>query len=477
MRRGQRRAAGPELCQVKQRRQAFGIFYAIDTAVTGTNSIGTISMTRPKIIVANEELLKQAVTDHVHACERIIAQSDRPTDAFPLEALIVGFVVNEAHIQGWEDRIDDRVWNRIGQLTDRCFLYPYAEQDLQSQYFALNHQELVAFRRGVPILKIVSAIDTRTILSRGGRTKQHAEVEIRKALAFEVFRGDIMIGGLFAARDRLDGKLVITERGSGLSYLSEHAWVEGVPCKGDARLQRHDVFSQKLTVMSSLRAEGELVATKFVPGATEARQVVDLILKQVASTANVRTRDQYDEELAAATWSVKTLMKACAGITKLSEDKVELSKATRKADECITEREEKERKRAEEFASGERKRDRWRTLAPILDPMSKARHQEFTQPDFSPQELTYIAATAGIDPNLLCTCHVSATPEFRLAQMLRKMSLGEQYAAGPMEQRVLREIFGVADADGCYPETRSLLTSLALGCRPKDWWVSQLIGE
>ncbi len=435
-------------------------------------------MTRPAIILANENVLRRAVTEHIRACEEVIARSDRPTDAFPLEALIVLFVVNEARIPGWEDRVDERVWDRIAQLTDHCFLCPYSEPDLQSQYFALNHQELVDFRRGVPILKIVSAIDTRTILSSGGRTKLDVEVTIRKALAYEVFRRDVVVGQLQAAQDRLDGKLVVTERGSGLPYLSEHAWVEGVPCKGDARKEPIGSFSRKLAVMGSLRAQGESVATEFVPGAGEPQVVVDLIVKQVAaSTANMQKREQYDAALTTEAWSIKTLMKACAGITELSEDKVELSKATRKADERIAKREEKEKKRVEELASGERKRDRWRALDPIPDPMTRALHQEFTSPDFSPEELTFIAAAAGIDPNLLCISHVLATPEFRLAQMLRKMNLREEYLAGPVELGLLRELFGLSDLDGCYQEARSLLTSFALQRLPQDWWVSQLKGE
>jgi hypothetical protein len=435
-------------------------------------------MSKPTIILADENLLKRTATEHIRACEQIIAQSSRPTDAFPLEALIILFVVNKDHIPGWEERVEERVWDRAGQLTGRCFLCAYSEQDLQSNYFALNHQELVGFRRGAPILKIVSAIDTRTILSRGGRTKQDVEVKIRKALVYEVFRRDVVVGRLQAAQDRLDGKLVATERGSGLPYLSEHAWVEGVPCKGDARKEAQDPFARKLTVMSSLRAEGESVATEFVPGAGEPRVVVDLIVKQVAaSTANMQKREQYDAALAAEAWSIKTLMKACARITELSKDKVELSKATHRADERIAKREEKERKRAEEFASGERKRERRRPLDPIPDPMSRALHQEFTRPDFSPEELNFIAATAGIDPNLLCISHVLATPEFRLAQMLRKMSLGEEYPAGLLELSVLRELFGLAAADGCYPEVRALLRSLALECLPQDRWVSRLKGE
>ncbi|WP_457849442.1 hypothetical protein, partial [Staphylococcus aureus] len=86
-------------------------------------------------------------------------------------------------------------------------------------------------------------------------------VKIRQALAYEVFRRDIVIGKLLAAQDRMDGKRIATERGSGLPYLSEHAWVDGVPCKGDAKHQALDSFARKLTVMSSLRAEGESVAT------------------------------------------------------------------------------------------------------------------------------------------------------------------------------------------------------------------------
>jgi len=435
-------------------------------------------MTRPTIITANENVLRRAVTEHIRACEAIIAHSDRPTDAFPLEALIVLFVVDEAQMPGWQDRVHDRVWDRVALLTDHCFLCPYRELDLQSQYFALNHQEVIDFRRGVPILKIVSAIDTRTILSRGGRTKQDVEVKIRKALAYEVFRRDVVVGQLQAAQDRLDGKLVEAERGSGLSYLSEHAWVEGVPCKGDAKKEVQDPFVRKLTVMSSLRAEGESVATEFVPGAGEPKVVVDLIVKQVAAaTANMHLREDYDAALASEASSVKILMKACAGITELSEDKIELSKATRKADERIAKREEKEKKRAEELASGERKRDRWRELDPIPAPMTKEMHQAFTRRDFSPEELVFIAATAGIDPNLLCIAHVLATPEFRLAQMLRKMSFGEEYRAGPLELGVLREMFGLSASDGCHQEARSLLTSLALRLFPQDCWVSQLNGE
>lgn len=434
-------------------------------------------MAKPTIIIASADLLKQAVTEHVRACEKIIARSERPTDVFPLDALAVLFVVHEDHIRGWDGRIDSMVWDRVAQLTDHCFLCPYGEQVLQSEYFALTHQELTEFRRGVPILKIAAAIDTRTILARGGRTKHDAEIKLRNALSFEVFRQDIAVGALLAGQDDLDGKRVKPDRGSGLQHLCKHSWVDGVPFKGHARQKALAPFDRKLTLMGSLRDEGEAVAATFVAGAVEPKQVVDMIIKQVAaSTTTMRTPKQFEDALAAATSSVKTLMRACAHITELSEGKVGLSRETHKADERIAKREEKERNRSEELASGKRKRDRWRSLDPIPDPMTKAMHQTFTRFDFSPEELLIVASLAGIDPNLLCSSHVLATPEFRLAQMLRKMSLGEEYKAGDLEMGVLRNLFFSSVSGDLYRNLCTPLTSLALECFPRDWWVSQLTG-
>lgn len=434
-------------------------------------------MSKPTIILANEERLRQAAIEHIHACENVIAQSNRPTDAFPLEAIIALFVVNKDRVAGWDDRVDGRVWQRLSLLLDHCFLCVYDETVLQSEYFALNHQEIINFRSGIPVLKIVSAIDTRAILGRGGRKKHEVEVKIREALAYEVFRRDIEVGELLAAQDRaINGKVIVAERGSGLAHLCEHAWVDGVPSKGDARDEALEPDDRKESLMTSLRVEGGSLVTKFVPGAAEPAQVVDLIVKQMAaSTANMRTRDQYGNALAAAAWGVRVLMMACTRITELSEDKVELSNATHKADQRIARREEKEKKRIEELANGTRKRDRWRPLDPIADPMTKAMHQKLTTPDFSPLELAYIASTAGIDPNLLSTNHALATPELRLAQMLRKMSLGEPYLAGPMELDLLRALFFDAqNAIDIYRDIHDFLIRRALECHPQEWWVAEL---
>src|ERR1035437_3302493 len=169
------------------------------------------------IIMRDSKAMGQAIADLAKTCEYEIAKADRPTDAFPLKAIVPLFVVKTEHLEKWKDRVAPELWASLSFLTDRCFICPADEAGLQSQYYALDHKDLAAFQQGLPVLKIVSGIKHQIL---NGRTKHIIEIKIREALEFEVFLRDIEIGELLSAKSRLlKNSPVIRTRGSGLEFL------------------------------------------------------------------------------------------------------------------------------------------------------------------------------------------------------------------------------------------------------------------
>jgi hypothetical protein len=426
-------------------------------------------------LIANPEAMRQAITDLAGACEQEIAKADRPTDAFPLKALVPMFVVGQDQLPGWMDRVPLEIWKPLATLTARCFVCPTDEHGLQSEYYALDHDDLAKFRQGIPILKFVAAIKPELTFNVGGRTKHIIEIKIREALEFEVFRRDIEIGELLSTRSRLLQKSpVVTLRGSGLEFLRKHAWIDGLPSKGkpmDKRLSKND---REIALFESLRFEGEMLAIKFVPSAASPSQVEKSILRQVAHWSAIpRTLVDCDQALAAAALSVKILMKACALVTQLTKGKRDLAKAIRNADQRAAKRAAKANQFELDLAAGAAKRPRWRPLNPIADPMTKRRHKYFSEGHFSPFELTFIAFTADVDPNLLSTRHVLATPEFNVARMLRRLYWGQQVRPEFAELRIVYElVFGPPGEHTPYTDTRAFLAKAVLELEPRERWAA-----
>ena len=417
------------------------------------------------VVVTGPTLMEQAIFDLAKACEQEIAASDRPTDAFPLGAIVALFLISEQHLTDWEKRVPDEVWLALNRLTDRCFLCPADEAHLQNQFYALPHADLVKFRQGAPILKFVSAFKFDYSLNVGGRVKTVTETKIREALEFEVFYADIEIGALLSVRSRMTPSPVVAFRGSGLDYLRQHAWIDGVPSKGEA-VRAELCGDRRLALLDSLRLEGQKLAVKFVPSASSAARVETAIKDQINQWSAVgRTATEYEDALTSAAARVRMLMKACAHVTGLAETKHAVSKATKKV-------ELRAAARAEKRAICEENGTKWRDrAAAAADPMTKAQHEYLSHGDFSPFELTFIAHAADVDPNLISIEHVLATPLFTIARMLRRLYVGQQVRPEFAELDALSElIFGTPGKPVLYPVSREFVLKAALDLAPRERW-------
>jgi hypothetical protein len=426
-------------------------------------------------IISDPAAMERAIADLAKACEAEIAKADRPTDAFPLRAIVPLFIVDNAQLTGWKERVPPAIWQPLASLAGRCFVCPSNERELQSKHHALGHEDLTKFRQGIPILKIISAMKPEQTFNVGGRTKHVTEIKIREALAFEVFTKDIEIGELLSAKANARKTCsVVAARGSGLEYLLQHAWVDGVPRKGAAMDQTLPKNDRQRALFESLRAEGETLAVKFAPRALSPSHVETTIVQHVNGWSAVsRTPADFDEALATAALPVNILMKACAFVTELTKAKRALAKAIKKAEERAAKRARKADQLELDLAAANRQRPRWRPLDPIADPMTKRRHQYFSECTFSPFELTYVAFAADVDPNLLSTTHALATPEFTLARTLRQLYWGQKVRPEFAELSSLHElVFGQSNEHHLYPDARAFLAKLALELETRERWAA-----
>jgi hypothetical protein len=426
-------------------------------------------------MISNPAVMEQAITELARACEEEIAKSDRPTDAFPLKAIVSLFVVDNAQLTGWKERVPAAIWQPLATLVGRCFVCPANERELQSKYYAFDHEDLGKFRQGIPILKIISAMKPERTFYAGGRTKHVAEIKIREALAFEVFTKDIEIGELLSAKaNALGTSPVVTARGSGLWHLIQHAWIDGVPAKGSAMDQTLPKSYRQLALFESLRAEGETLAIKFAPMALSPTDVEATIVRHVNRWSTVpRTPADFDEALVTAAWPVRILMKASAYVTELTKAKYALAKAIKKAEARAVKRAQKANQLELDLAAGNPRRPRWRPLDPIADPMTKRRHQYFSECSLSAFELTYVAFAADVDPNLLSTRHALATPEFNLARTLRQLYWGQKIRPEFAELSSLHELVcGQSNEHHLYPDTWAFLAKVALELEPRERWMA-----
>jgi hypothetical protein len=419
-------------------------------------------------ILAGPMALRQAVDALAKACIEEIERSERPTDAFPLAALIPLFVVDLDHLMDWPARVPDAVWTALGRITERCYVSYANEAELRNAYYALDHNELLRFRAGTPILKIVSAIKTTSVFNVGGRTKHSVEVKIREALEFEVFRREIEIAALQSAKARLSNLDVVATRGAGLEYLRANSWVDGVPTKGVAGNKKRSKADSRGALFEALRVEGEKLAIKIAPGAISPTHVEDSIKKQVnVWAAGKREAAEFDDAIAAAALPIRILMKACSYVTAMSGEKHALAKAGMNADERARARAEKEAK--------PRERPRRKPLFPIPDPMTKKMHTDFSKSPFSPFELILIASAANIDPNLLSAEHALATLEFNLARKLRACRYEQRVLLAPAELLLLNELIcAPPEKPVLYPQVRQFLTKLALELQTREKWAGLL---
>ena len=104
-------------------------------------------------MISNPAAMEQAIAELARACEEDIAKSDRPTDSFPLKAIIPLFVIDVNRLDGWKDRVAPELWQPLATLTNRCFVCPTDEAGMQSKYYALDQKDLMDFRTGLAHLK------------------------------------------------------------------------------------------------------------------------------------------------------------------------------------------------------------------------------------------------------------------------------------------------------------------------------------
>lgn len=424
-------------------------------------------------MISNPAAMEQAIAEVARACDEDIAKSDRPTDSFPLKAIIPLFVVDENRLDGWKDRVAPELWKPLATLTDRCFVCPTEETGMQSKYYALDHKDLMDFRQGLPVLKIIHAIKHDQILN--DRTKHMSELKIREALEFAVFSGDIAIGELQTGKLRLFNKNpAAAAREDGLEFLRQYAWTDGVPTKGEAKDKTLSKGDQQLVLLRNLRREGEILAVKCVPTAVSPADVVQRISDHVQCWAAAgRTAAEYDEALVNAAAPVKILMKACAHVTAWNNEKRALGKAAKKARERAAKRLQKANQRELDLQAGIPRRRRWRPLDLIADPMTKRRHGHFSKCEFSTFELMLIAFTADVDPNLISTAHALATREFILARMLRQLYWRQRPRPEFSELPLLHELlFDADDRPQFCQDTRAFLTKAALDLASRERWAA-----
>lgn len=406
--------------------------------------------------VSNLDHIKRFVDDLIRACEAEISEESRPADAFPIHKVIAIFLIHAEHAAAWPTLVAAEVWNRLGRYTDGCFAALATEDDIKRQVWALNHQEVRQFRAGTPLLKIVAPFKLRA-LKRGTRTNHPIEIAIREALQFETFRRDIEIAAIKQlATLRPKRKEIVVARGTGISELVARAWVEGVPAKGLAADQDLPVHDRAAELFSSLRAEGEKYAARWMPGAV-AEDVVREIIKHVtdAPTEDFSEAD-FEASIANSARCVKTMMKACAQVTALTREKNAVGKKFA----------------ASNLPSNEQAEPV--DLTHYLDePMNPRQHGILSGGDFSPGDLAYVAMAADIDPNLLSPAHVLATPEFVLARKLGRLSRVGSIELPPIEVLDLWDI--LAGEPTClYAEAHKFLTDLAFAIRPREVWETTL---
>lgn len=400
-------------------------------------------------------LLQQMVSDLIKACEDEIAKATRPADAVPIDKMITIFLVRLGDEAGWEARIANELWVRLGRLTQQCLLFLGNEAEVQKEVWALNHHDLNCFRAGIPVLKVIAPFMLRK-LRRGTRTNHDIEIAIREALEFEVFRRDIEIAALQRAKEnKSNGASISPIRGVGLIELIDRTWVEGIPTKGLAADERLPHADRRVELFSTLRESGERSAHKWMPGSLP-EDVIQKIIEYVAAFPIAELScAEYEAAVAESAGYVATLMKACAHITKVSREKHAV---------------------ARKFKSPEAPSVPIDLAQYAGEPMNPRQHELLSAGEFSAMELAYIASEADVDPNLLSPSHVLATPEFVLARKLGRLCRCAQLEFSHAEVGDLHDWLVCKKSIEMYPDIHDFLTRMAFSIRSPEWWADALEG-
>lgn len=259
-------------------------------------------------------------------------------------------------------------------------------------------------------------------------------------------------------RAQFDGANRPVAKGAGLDALAQLAWVPGVPTKGTAADKSLSEADRRLALFETLRLEGEKHAVRRVPGLSEPAGAETNIVEQVRDRASAgRPRAEFQIAIEVAASWVHTLMRACAHVTDVAEEKHQLAKRSKKV----------------EGLSRPPKGDN-----PFhREPLTSQQHALFVRNEFTAVELAFVALAADVDPNLLSTNHVLATPEFRLARKIGRIGRGNQLSFDGEEIRDLQElILGRRGHAGgaIYLEVHRYLAECALELLPRAEWSHRL---
>lgn len=408
--------------------------------MTFANDINSMSRTLNQIMV------------QIAKTRELIDQSPRPTDAIPVEATLPFFVIHPDHLDGWKSRVDEETLKRLS-LCARPNVFIAREEEIQALPYALDKKELADFRRGKPVLIMATVHQIREPLRRGGRTKDVIEVELREALAFEVYRRDIEIRAIEALQAKKDGRSVSPTKLPEISTLASMVWVDDLPMK-----QRKVEANQEgngpadadewCNALSAFYKEGRRLAVARTIGANRPKQAENAI---IAETYRLDTPELTSSDLRAALKEaarhVELLMRAYKWATRRAELKYDLSQ---RLHEHLTKPDGR----------------RTKPYDPVqVEIMTKLDHIILTQNTFTAKELTEIAFLADSDPNLLCTSHMLASVEFGIARQLGRRARGKKMAFDRREVDTLSWILLSQSGErslAAYPEVHALIADYAI---------------
>ncbi len=395
-----------------------------------------------------DTLIQRANTD--------IASSDRPTDAFPLDAIVPVFMVHPDQVDGWFGRIDPVVAKRLEIFAPHSVVTESAER-LQGALYALTRDELSMFERGAPILRLQVPILIREALGRGGRKKDVVETKLREALAYQIFYHEIELTAIEASEASAQGKIVDPHEISCLDHFVDHAWVNGVPAKTRASGDESEA-DRRLAFFASLREEGRRLTPKFAYGVVDIRRFRNAV---IADFSNLDTKGwshaDYEAARDRAVAPVLLLMRAYAHVTSVAETKAGYSKRQRHVLETV---------------DGRRAQPIDRTTETV---MNRREHGVIAGAAFTPIELLNIAVLADVDPNLVSPTSAIYSIEFSLARKIRNFGFGEPVALNSMEAEVFGRILGhELPVDPMWASLHTATAALAFEIRPRETWLEML---
>jgi hypothetical protein len=398
------------------------------------------------------------IAELAHRVDAEIKQASRPTDVFTPDSVQPFFVIHPDHLDGWRVRVDDETWSRLGAFAKPMVLVD-SEDAIQGKLYALSPQDLQDFRAGLPVLKFMALNKTRGPLGKGGRKKDELEVSLRAALEFEVYRRDFETRAIDALEAKRHGRNIDPTKSTALDFLAVCAWIDGVATKGrDAGAGNPKTGNEKLALFENLREQGRKIAAERVTDATRPQEIRDAIINDIFSCDSPGLKpSDFDEARSRAAGHVKLLMRANAHATAVAETKHALSKRQRAVLEKV---------------DGRRKKPFDPTKKEV---MTKYEHSLIVANAFTAVELAEIAIRADIEPNLLCSAHALAWPEFGIARKIGRLGGGQGVKFDAREIALLHRAILVDEErrpQSMFSAVHALLAEYALDAMPFAGWAA-----